>query len=83
VTLDLGGKAPAVVAPDFPLATAAQRILWAKCMNAGQVCVNVDYLFLSEGSIDAFVSHAKHLVAKRYPDLNGPELHHDHRSACL
>ncbi|HYP04036.1 MAG TPA: aldehyde dehydrogenase family protein, partial [Cyanobium sp.] len=37
----LGGKAPAVVGPDFPLATAAQRILWAKCMNAGQVCVNV------------------------------------------
>jgi coniferyl-aldehyde dehydrogenase len=73
VTLELGGKAPAVVAPDFPLATAAQRILWAKCINAGQVCVNVDYLFLPEGSIDAFVSHAKHLVAERYPDLNGPD----------
>jgi coniferyl-aldehyde dehydrogenase len=73
VTLELGGKAPAVVAPDFPLATAAQRILWAKCMNAGQVCVNVDYLFLPEGSIDAFVAHAKRLVAERYPDLNGPD----------
>ncbi|MDM7937196.1 MAG: coniferyl aldehyde dehydrogenase [Cyanobium sp. CZS 48M] len=73
VTLELGGKAPAVVAPDFPLATAAQRILWAKCMNAGQVCVNVDYLFLPEVSIDAFVAHAKRLVAERYPDLNGPD----------
>jgi coniferyl-aldehyde dehydrogenase len=73
VTLELGGKAPAVVAPDFPLATAAQRILWAKCMNAGQVCVNVDYLFLPEGSIEAFVAQAKRLVAERYPDLNGPD----------
>jgi len=73
VTLELGGKAPAVVAPDFPLETAAQRILWAKCLNAGQVCVNVDYLFLPEGSIDAFVAHAKRLVAERYPDLNGPD----------
>ncbi len=73
VTLELGGKAPAVVAPDFPLATAAQRILWAKCMNAGQVCVNVDYLFLPEESIDAFVAQAKRLVAERYPDLNGPD----------
>lgn len=73
VTLELGGKAPAVVAPDFPLATAAQRILWAKCMNAGQVCVNVDYLFLPEASIDAFVAHAMRLVAERYPDLNGPD----------
>ena len=73
VTLELGGKAPAVVAPDFPIATAAERILWAKCMNAGQVCVNVDYLFLPEASIDAFVAHAKRLVAERYPDLNGPD----------
>lgn len=73
VTLELGGKAPAVVAPDFPIATAAERILWAKCMNAGQVCVNVDYLFLPEDKIDAFVAHAKRLVAERFPDLNGPD----------
>jgi coniferyl-aldehyde dehydrogenase len=73
VTLELGGKAPAVVAPDYPIATAAERILWAKCMNAGQVCVNVDYLFLPEASIDAFVAHAKRLVAERFPDLNGPD----------
>jgi coniferyl-aldehyde dehydrogenase len=73
VTLELGGKAPAVVAPDFPIATAAERILWAKCMNAGQVCVNVDYLFLPEASIDPFVAHAKRLVAERFPDLNGPD----------
>lgn len=73
VTLELGGKAPAVIAPDFPLATAAKRIMWAKCMNAGQVCVNVDYLFLPEQHTDAFVAHAKRLVAQRYPDLNGPD----------
>ena len=73
VTLELGGKAPAVVAPDFPIAKAAERILWAKCMNAGQVCVNVDYLFLPEGRIEEFVEHARRLVAERYPDLNGPD----------
>jgi coniferyl-aldehyde dehydrogenase len=71
VTLELGGKAPAVVAPDFPLVKAAKRIVWAKCMNAGQVCVNVDYLFLPKDSIDEFVALAKRLVAERYPDLNG------------
>jgi coniferyl-aldehyde dehydrogenase len=73
VTLELGGKAPAVVAPDFPLATAARRIVWAKCMNAGQVCVNVDYLFLPESSVDVFVAHATRLVGERFPDLNGPD----------
>jgi len=69
----LGGKAPAVVAPDFPIDTAAQRILWAKCMNAGQVCVNVDYLFLPQDKTDQFVAHARRLVAERYPDLNSPD----------
>jgi coniferyl-aldehyde dehydrogenase len=73
VTLELGGKAPAVVAPDFPIATAAERIMWAKCINAGQVCVNVDYLFLPEGRTDEFVAHARRIVAGRYPDLNGPD----------
>jgi coniferyl-aldehyde dehydrogenase len=73
VTLELGGKAPAVVAPDFPIATAAERIMWAKCINAGQVCVNVDYLFLPEGRTDEFVAHARRIVAGRYPDVNGPD----------
>jgi coniferyl-aldehyde dehydrogenase len=73
VTLELGGKAPAVVAADFPIGTAAERILWAKCMNAGQVCVNVDYLFLLQDKTEEFVTHARSLVAARYPDLNGPD----------
>jgi coniferyl-aldehyde dehydrogenase len=73
VTLELGGKAPAVVAPDFPITTAAERIMWAKCLNAGQVCVNVDYLFLPEDKADEFVAHARRLVAARYPDLNNPD----------
>jgi coniferyl-aldehyde dehydrogenase len=73
VTLELGGKAPAIVAPDFPIRTAAERIIWAKLINAGQVCVNVDYLFLPEGTAAEFVAHARRLVAERYPDLNGPD----------
>ena len=66
VTLELGGKAPAVVAPDFPLTTAAKRIIWAKCMNAGQVCVNVDYLFLPEQNTDTFVARE---AARRPSDI--------------
>ena len=73
VTLELGGKAPAVVAPDFPIATAAERILWAKCLNAGQICVNIDYLFLPQDKTDEFVANAQRFVAERYPDLNSPD----------
>ncbi|MBU6207212.1 MAG: aldehyde dehydrogenase family protein, partial [Alphaproteobacteria bacterium] len=58
VTLELGGKSPAVVAPDYPMKAAANRIMWAKMLNAGQICTNVDYLFLPEGKIDAFIAEA-------------------------
>ncbi|HEX5792074.1 MAG TPA: coniferyl aldehyde dehydrogenase, partial [Rheinheimera sp.] len=70
VTLELGGKSPAVVAADFPLAKAADRIIWAKAFNAGQICTNVDYLFLPQGSEQQFTELALQLVAKRYPDIN-------------
>jgi len=73
VTLELGGKTPAVVAPDFPLQTAAERILWAKLFNAGQICINVDYVFVPVDQEQAFVEIAQKLVAKRYPDLNGDD----------
>ncbi|WP_346838403.1 coniferyl aldehyde dehydrogenase [Microbulbifer sp. SAOS-129_SWC] len=76
VTLELGGKSPAIVAPDYDLNTAAERILFWKLVNAGQICTTVDYLFLPEGSVDPFVEKARNLVQKRYPDLQ----HEDYTS---
>lgn len=71
VTLELGGKSPAIVAPDFPVDTAAERIVFWKLMNAGQICTTVGYLFLPDDRVDTFVEKAKQLVQKRYPDLQG------------
>ena len=73
VTLELGGKSPAVVAPDFPIKTAAERILWGKTFNAGQVCLAVDHVFLPRGSETEFVAHCRQLFARRYPNINGPD----------
>ena len=73
VTLELGGKSPAVVGADFAVKTAAERIMWLKLLNAGQICTNIDYLFLPEGRSEEFIEHAKRLVAQRYPDINGPD----------
>src|SRR5271170_7980688 len=73
VTLELGGKSPAIVAPDFPIQTAAERILWVKMFNAGQICTNVDYVFLPKGAEPEFAAHCKRLFAERYPDINGPD----------
>ena len=70
LTLELGGKSPAIVAADYPLHQAAERILWVKMLNAGQICTNVDYLFLPEGQEQAFLTHAQRILAQRYPDLS-------------
>ena len=70
VTLELGGKSPCVVAPDYPVRTAAERILWAKMLNAGQICTNVDYLFLPADKVEAFIAEARAIFNTRLPDIN-------------
>jgi coniferyl-aldehyde dehydrogenase len=67
VTLELGGKSPAIVCDDFPLATAAERILFVKCLNAGQICTTVDHAWLPQGRLDEFVRLARAIVPRRFP----------------
>lgn len=69
VTLELGGKSPAIVGRDFPVAEAAGRILFGKCVNAGQTCIAPDYALVPEEHVDAFVEGARRTVARMYPEL--------------
>ncbi len=48
VTLELGGKSPAVVYSDSDLRVSARRIAWGKCMNAGQTCIAPDYVLVEK-----------------------------------
>lgn len=73
VTLELGGKAPAIVCDDYPLATAVERILFVKLLNAGQICATVDHAWLPVGKVDEFVQLARAVVAKRYPVIGSPD----------
>jgi coniferyl-aldehyde dehydrogenase len=69
VTLELGGKSPAVVHPEYPVETAANRILMGKLYNAGQTCVAPDYVLLPHGRRDEFVHVAQRAIARMYPTL--------------
>jgi acyl-CoA reductase-like NAD-dependent aldehyde dehydrogenase len=69
VTLELGGKSPAIVGPDYPIAAAADRIMIGKCMNAGQTCIAPDYALVPAERVDEFVTAARSAVARCYPDL--------------
>ena len=69
VTLELGGKSPALIAPGYPLAHAAARIVMGKCINAGQTCIAPDYVLLPAGSEEAFLAAARREVQAAYPNF--------------
>jgi coniferyl-aldehyde dehydrogenase len=73
VTLELGGRSPAIVCDDYPLRTAAERILFVKYLNAGQICTTVDHAWLPRQRIAGFVELAKQIVPARYPRLDSPD----------
>lgn len=69
VTLELGGKCPAIVGEGFPLKTAAEAIVAAKLLNAGQTCVASDYALVPEHSVPEFLEHARAAILRSYPRL--------------
>ncbi|WP_428242568.1 coniferyl aldehyde dehydrogenase [Gynuella sp.] len=68
VTLELGGKSPVVVAPDYDIREAARRLLWPKIMSAGQTCVAPDYVLCPEGKVGQLVDELKALYSQQLPD---------------
>ncbi|WP_022701367.1 coniferyl aldehyde dehydrogenase [Oceanicaulis alexandrii] len=69
VTLELGGKSPAVVAPDFDGAEAAKTLAWGKFLNAGQTCVAPDYALVPRGSEQDFAKAVMHETGEMWPDV--------------
>jgi coniferyl-aldehyde dehydrogenase len=70
VTLELGGKSPAIVAPDFPVDRAAARIASGKWFNAGQTCIGVDYVLVDASRRDALVAALERELRARFGDLS-------------
>jgi aldehyde dehydrogenase (NAD+) len=62
VTLELGGKSPAIVHHDSNLDVATKRIWWGKTINAGQTCVAPDFVFIHESAKDSFIEKSKEVL---------------------
>lgn len=69
VTLELGGKSPVIIGPDMPIALAVERLIYGKCLNAGQICVAPDYVLCPEEKIPAFIQAYRAQFNKMYPDF--------------
>lgn len=68
VTLELGGKSPAIIDESAYLRVSARRLLWGKLLNAGQVCVAPDYALVCESVYDPFVVQLKATLLEFYGD---------------
>ncbi|MGZ5193268.1 MAG: aldehyde dehydrogenase family protein, partial [Kaistella sp.] len=64
VTLELGGKSPAIVTQSADFEVAAKRIVWGKFLNAGQTCVAPDYILVDEKVKDSFLDALKSYIQK-------------------
>ncbi|TPG06482.1 coniferyl aldehyde dehydrogenase [Rhodanobacter glycinis] len=69
VTLELGGKSPAIIGPGARFEHAVERIVFGKLVNAGQTCIAPDYVLLPRARIPDFVDAATRAMSRMYPQL--------------
>ena len=71
VTLELGGKSPAILGLDCALERTAERIVVGKLFNAGQTCIAPDYALVPAARVGEFVDAAKSAARRLYPETAG------------
>ena len=76
VTLELGGKSPALVHESYSIPLAADRICSAKFWNGGQTCVAPDYVLAPAQKIEEFVQSSMQIISRRFPRLLGGDYTH-------
>ncbi|KAI9740873.1 MAG: hypothetical protein M1818_004478 [Claussenomyces sp. TS43310] len=67
VTLELGGRNPAIVTKNADASLAARRLLWGKVLNAGQVCISQNYTLVDKEILDSFVDQLKTAMKEFFP----------------
>ncbi|KAI9694453.1 MAG: hypothetical protein M1822_000069 [Bathelium mastoideum] len=75
VTLELGGRNPAIITKHADPRLAARRLLWAKLLNAGQVCVSQNYILVDREVLPAFLAELRKAMQEFFPQgvKNSPD----------
>ena len=69
-TLELGGKSPTIIGTNANMALAAERILFSKTLNAGQICLSPDYIFVKKDEEKNLISELQKAYSKFFPEPN-------------
>lgn len=88
VTLELGGKSPALIHPSFSISKAASRIATGKFLNAGQTCIAPDYVLCPKDKVSEFIETITKQLEKMYPSIKDNDdytsiIHDRHRKRLL
>ena len=69
-TLELGGKSPTIIGQNANMKLTAKRILFSKTLNAGQICLSPDYVFVRKDDEEKFISELQDTYSKFFPKPN-------------
>ena len=69
-TLELGGKSPTIIGTNANMVLAAERILFSKTLNAGQICLSPDYIFVKKDEERNLISELQKAYSKFFPEPN-------------
>ncbi|QQD18138.1 coniferyl aldehyde dehydrogenase [Spongiibacter nanhainus] len=69
VTLELGGKSPVIIADDYDLQEAVERIINGKILNQGQVCLSPDYIFVPKDKLEDFNTRCMDYLGKLFASI--------------
>ncbi len=69
VTLELGGKSPVIISKKSNFEVSVNRVMAGKTMNAGQICLAPDYVFIPKDKKEEFISQSKKVITDMYPSL--------------
>ena len=69
VTLELGGKSPAIIGESADLKKASDRIWNGKLMNAGQTCIAPDYVYVKEEVLGDWMEATNNSISLMYPSI--------------
>ena len=91
VTLELGGKSPAILCRGYDTAAAARTVALGKFFNAGQTCIAPDYALVPQDQVDGFAAAVMDAAGRMYPTIAGnpdctsivSDRHHDRLHALL
>lgn len=83
VTLELGGKSPAVVDATAHVGDASRRLAWGKCLNNGQVCIAPDYALVEDRIADRFLAEVGKRIAEMYGESPEEQLRNADRSKMV